>query len=98
MYSDSESQEQDFKVISESMKREYSRPGTEHPNKHFVSRTDMRHCPVTCPYGFVTLPLRNQFFMHCDIHHTIIWKLIYVQLQNMYKQGTPMGALWGSHD
>lgn len=42
--------------------------------------------------------LRHQFFTNCDANYTIIWKLIYVQLQNMYKERAPVGTLWGPHD
>lgn len=70
---------------------------TECPNEHFLSSVDMWHCSVICAHGFVDLFLRSLCFRHCDAKHAIIWKLIYVQLENMYQWRASVAALWGPH-
>ena len=72
MYFHSESQEQVFKVISQSMEesevcsvlnvlRSISYPGI-----------DMYSCPITCAQGFVDFFLRHQLFRSCDTKYTVI--------------------------
>lgn len=97
MYFASELQEQDVKVISKIMKKSKVCSTLKTP-------MSISYPGLTCNTFRSFVPtvlqlfLRHQFFTNCDANYTIIWKLIYVQLQNMYKQRAPVGTLWGPHD